>query len=103
MTLDEEVDLCVDMLLFINRKELQGESEVGVRLERSDDNKSWTIDFRDFNDETIHLNSADTLADAIHHAVGELRSKLMDESNEAMKLLERSADFKYAVAGSPER
>jgi hypothetical protein len=88
VNIDKILDLCVDMLLFLNRNDLEGEPNVGVRLERDDG--EWHLDFRDYNDESICSKSGNNLEALLTETLESLRKRLLEESTEAIKLMQRA-------------
>jgi hypothetical protein len=88
MNIDKILDLCVDMLLFLNHTDLEGEPNIGIKMDREE--QSWSIDFRDFNDETLYSKAGNNLDELLTQVHTELAARVRDLSTEAGGLLEKS-------------
>jgi hypothetical protein len=88
MNIDTTLDLCVDMLLFLNHTDLEGEPNIGIKMDREE--HEWTIDFRDYNDESLFSKTGNDLDELLTQVHTELAARVRDLSTEAGGLLEKS-------------
>lgn len=91
MNIDTTLDLCVDMLLFLNHSELEGEPHIGVKMDREE--HEWTIDFRDYNDESLFSKTGNDLERLLEQMVHELQGRVSELSKEAGGLLAKSQEL----------
>ena len=91
MNIDTTLDLCVDMLLFLNHAELEGEPHIGVKMDREE--QEWTVDFRDYNDESLYAKTGNDLEKLLGQVVHELQGRVDGLSKEAGSLLAKSQEL----------
>lgn len=76
------------MLLFLNHTELEGEPHIGVKMDREE--HEWTVDFRDYNDESLFAKTGIDLEKLLEQIVHELQGRVSQLSKEADSLLGQS-------------